>query len=807
MKIEEAIRSILDGEAILFAGSGFSHDAKRQDNPSESLCTAQALSHKLLAECGFAVEDYVDDLGQASEIYKSEKGSMALLNFMRREFTAGELTNEQRFLSILPWYRIYTTNYDNVIEKANLEKGRKLNMVVLSDRQSDIQDKRTMCICLNGSLSRLKDDSLLEELKLTNSSYLTDSFRSNPWVSFFQTDLKTAKAVFFIGYSMKYDLDIQRIVFENEELREKTFFILRETERKADIMLIKKFGEPLTIGMTGLVEQIKDVQKTYQLAKKISKPLLCFDRIEVGKKQPIIKDKEVFNMFIKGDVDPEKVYYSLSSPKNIQYCVCRTKLKQMMDSIKNGSRNIILHSSLGNGKTVFLISLGTLLSKNGYKVYFFRSYRSTLNREIEQICEETEPTVVIFDKYSDCIPYLETFKSFRKDQILITADRSSMNDIYYDEMVSLFGDFVTVDLNVLDDGEITQISELFRRYGLWRDKSGFRDDQKKNYLIHDCRRNMAKIILQLLRSQNIISRYKNLIDEIRNKKGYYDAMIYILISQVAEFDVDTDDLVNIFDASQLNSPSFRNNTSVKEFVDFNGNRIKDTSSLFAQVLLEEIFDSGVIVDVMISIFKRLNGHSSRYEVQRVLQKMMTFSNLQHILNKNDKKYKENLCYYYDSIHTLSSCAENPHFWLQYAILKLSEYDYETAQVYFDNAYAYAKKKNRDTFHIDNHYARFILENEVENGSQATCMNAFERAHNILMNPRDNYYYPFRVAIKYFPFYEKFYVNMNNNEKRAFLSACEEMLKKIEKYLNSAQTIEGRGDVIKAKELINKILLT
>ena len=700
MNIDEAIRSLLDGEAILFAGSGFSSGAKKQNDPNNCLCTAQALSHKLLAECGFAEEDFIDDLGQASEIYKSEKGTTALLDFMKREFTAGELTEEQKFLSILPWFRIYTTNYDNVIEKANLEKGKKLNMVVLSDRQSDILDKRTMCICLNGSLSRLKEDSLSEEIKLTNSSYLTDTFRSNPWVRFFQNDLRTAKAVFFIGYSMKYDLDIQRVVFGDKGLQQKTFFIMRENEKKTDVIYIKKFGEPITIGMTGFVTRILDVQKTYQVVKSTQRPLLCFNRVEIEKKQPLVKDKEVFDLFIKGNLDQDKVYYSLASPENIQYCIRRTKLDQTIELIKSGAKNIVFHSSLGNGKSVFLISLGTLLSQLGYKVYVFQSFRATLSKEIEQICEESGPTVVIFDKYSDCMQYLEIFKTFRNGQILIVADRSAMNDIYYDRLISMLGDFVSEDLNDLDNNEITQLSNLFTRYGLWGEKSNYREDQKQDYLVRVCHRSMAKTVLQLLRSPRIIDSYKSLINDIRSKNKYYDALIYILIAQVAEFNVDIDDLVNIFDATQLNSPSFRNNASVKEFVDFNGSHIRRTSSLFAQVLLEEIFDSGVIVDVMIAIYNRLNSQSSRYEVRQVLKRITTFSNLQHILNKKDKKYKENLCYYYDSIHTLSSCAENPEFWLQYAILKLSEYEYETAEIYFNTAYAFAKKRNWDTFHID-----------------------------------------------------------------------------------------------------------
>lgn len=665
MDIQEAIRNIIDGEAILFTGSGFSADAEKADG--DKLCTASTLAHKLLSECGFSEDEYVDDLGQASEIYEEEKGSLGLLSFVKNEFTATKLTPAQQFVATLPWFRIYTTNYDNVLEKAWQDSGKRLNTAVLSDRQTLYQDKHTLCVCLNGSVTRLNEEKLAEEIKLTNRSYLTDTFRSSPWLNFFQTDLKTAKAIFFVGYSMQYDLDIKRVVFENKELHEKTFFIMWEKEPKANVLLVKKFGEPYPIGLSAFMEQVKEVRKTYRAVVPMFQPLLCFDKVGISKVIPTITDREAFDLFLKGNMGSwDKIYYSLSSPSSVPFCIHRTKLDNVLNYVKGGERNIVVHSSLGNGKTMFMMSLATLLSRSGYNVYYFRRYRTTLARELEKICENTSPTVILFDRYSDCIPHLEVLKTFRTDQVLVVSDRSAMNDICYGKVNELFGEFASEDLNKLDDSEVSQFCELLTRYGLWGDKSSLRIDQKKEFVSHDCRSSMAKTILQLLHSPNIIDEYRRLIEEIKNKRGYYDALIYILISQVAGFSVDTDDLVNIFDATQLNSPSFRNNASVREFIDFDGNQIKETSSLFARVLLEEIFNTDVIVDVMIGIYKRLNEQRTRPEVKSVLRKMMTYSNLQHILNKNDRNYKANLLHYYDSIHTLSFCAENPHFWMQYA---------------------------------------------------------------------------------------------------------------------------------------------
>lgn len=39
----------------------------------------------------------------------------------------------------------------------------------------------------------------------------------------FRSDLQTAKSIIFIGYSMQYDLDLQRIVYLTPNLIDKTF--------------------------------------------------------------------------------------------------------------------------------------------------------------------------------------------------------------------------------------------------------------------------------------------------------------------------------------------------------------------------------------------------------------------------------------------------------------------------------------------------------------------------------------------------------------------------------------------------------
>ena len=185
-----------------------------------------------------------------------------------------------------------------------------------------------------------------------------------------------------------------------------------------------------------------------------------------------------------------------------------------------------------------------------------------------------------------------------------------------------------------------------------------------------------------------------------------------------------------------------------------------------------------------------------------------FTNIQQTINKDDANYKHNILRYYENIKPLSSCNKNPHFWLQYAIVKLSEYDYGQAQIYFDTAYSFAKKiENFDTYQIDNHYARFIIENEIKFGTKATCMQAFSYAHSILMDPKHKTevrYYPYRVAQNYYPFYERFYKELSHKEQEIFIQSCFEILKRLKSYLETTTTASDRTDVKKSEKNLLQI---
>lgn len=439
MEIREAIIHALDGDAILFIGSGFSLGAINEGN--KKIETATPLAHKLLTECDFEEKDFTNDLGIASRIYQSTKSEIDLIEFLRKEYTAIDVTPEQEIIAQINWQRIYTTNYDNVFELACEKNKKKIQSVTLSDRPNDFKNKSNLCIHINGDIKRLTQEKLNSEFKLTNVSYLTEDFNKSEWLTLFRSDLQTAKSIIFIGYSMQYDLDLQRIVYLTPKLIDKTFFIISEQASKTEQALIKTFGMPFPIGIKKLTEHINEIKKNHVHITKLPDSYLCFSKPKIKDFPSSILDIDEFNLLVRGEYNIDNLYYSTINPTDFVYSIHRSKHEEVIKLIKTGEHNILIHSDLGNGKSIFMTTLTAFLSKEGYNVLRFNKYYTTYNREIEQICQKEGQHILVFDDYMSYIDCLKELKIHRTNQILILSERSAMNDIYYNSLCDLFGDF------------------------------------------------------------------------------------------------------------------------------------------------------------------------------------------------------------------------------------------------------------------------------------------------------------------------------------------------------------------------------
>ncbi|MCP6612243.1 hypothetical protein NL511_28700, partial [Klebsiella pneumoniae] len=80
------------------------------------------------------------------------------------------------------------------------------------------------CLHLNGFVEKMALNKFNAEFKLTETSYLTRMFSNGKWKVVFNADLRECDYIFFIGYSL-YDIDIELLLLENSEIRDKIIFI------------------------------------------------------------------------------------------------------------------------------------------------------------------------------------------------------------------------------------------------------------------------------------------------------------------------------------------------------------------------------------------------------------------------------------------------------------------------------------------------------------------------------------------------------------------------------------------------------
>ncbi|MBQ7585868.1 MAG: SIR2 family protein [Desulfovibrionaceae bacterium] len=232
------------GKAILFAGADFSKDSF--NFKGKKLPLPKELSKEICKLGSFSPSE---DLIYTSERYlteNEEKGDKEkLIQLLRSNYEVEIPSESSKNILKAPWNKFYTTNYDDTLEKID----REIIPVDLSSSLDKVEIKDKRCVHINGFIKKLSLESLEKSFKLTESSYLSSKgFLESPWYTVFKRDLERCSALVFVGYSL-YDMDIKRILVNIENLKDNTYFIVKDKILEKEEFLFKKFGTIIKIGV------------------------------------------------------------------------------------------------------------------------------------------------------------------------------------------------------------------------------------------------------------------------------------------------------------------------------------------------------------------------------------------------------------------------------------------------------------------------------------------------------------------------------------------------------------------------------
>lgn len=790
MEYIDALQAVSSGKAIIFIGSGFSLGADSVSG--KDFPTGVELARILCVEAGAPA---TDDLKIASSRYLRVKRDDELISFLRKQFSVRNVNDSHREIAAAPWKGIYTTNYDNVLELAAAQRTKKLTPVSLSSHPRHYKNSEEIVCHINGFIDNLTEQTLLNEFKLTNVSYLTTQFRESSWSEVFIRHIQSAHAIFFVGYSL-YDLDIQEILYKEPAIKGKTFFIQRESMTEEDLKFsdLNDFGLICPIGVEGFAKDLFNASK--EAPKENSTLVLCdFEELScdfsLNKKA---RATDVFDLLLRGQVNKDLLLSQASNSGEIGYCIQRDNLGDMVESKISENKNYVVTGDIGNGKTTILLLLCGEYLKRGYRIFFLRDEAYDCYDEVEEILRQSDPVVLVFDTYARKMDLLAHANLKRRsDTIFMLAARTSLHrtyeeDLYFKSVRIDAAETCEINCNKLTSQELSRISEYFSYYGIWGEKTPMHEEKKIRYLQHKCQSEMHAVLLDLLASPDIQQRFSGYFKEINGSKQMALTAIAAFALNLLNITRPTPHMIAaITNDSSIFNAKFKANASIKLLFNSQDGAIIPKSSALAEFSLKNFPDHGVLVDSLVTICKatrkKADGSKLYWDLYR---DMASFSYVQRMLPDSGKR--DLLIRFYEGIKTISVERDNPLFWLQYAMAHLTVPDatnLEQAHQYLKTALAQGRAKpNFHTTDIETQYARYHLEFAANIAANAYDAYAnFVKAHDFLYKITKVEVYkvePFRPIRIYSEIYKKFSNTFNKNQKIGYVNACKDIFANIKK---------------------------
>jgi len=190
---QELSEQLSKSNAVLFIGMGLSIGA--------GLPGWGALIRPLAERVGYTE----DDLLKAAQFYENRNGRHALISYLRDQLdtTGIEPTENHDLLARLPINIVFTTNFDDLLERAYRKAGRSVNLVVGAAELPFWDESKVNLVKLHGTCDR--PDSFI----ITERDYNT-IYRSNALIVQQLNALLATKTFLFIGYSVS-DPDFNQI--------------------------------------------------------------------------------------------------------------------------------------------------------------------------------------------------------------------------------------------------------------------------------------------------------------------------------------------------------------------------------------------------------------------------------------------------------------------------------------------------------------------------------------------------------------------------------------------------------------------
>ncbi len=513
--------------SVLFLGSGFSRMAT--NIRGTNLPTGSELREQFAGLLGVAPNAY-DLPTLADAVHADER--VDLYDILYETFTVAQLATSQKTLLQLPWFRIYTTNYDDSIELFYHRTRRQIPSFSYH-QEKPRKIPFGAVVHLHGMIREITKDNVLGQLILNEEAYVRQHFETSLWYDEFIRDLKVCSACYFVGYSLK-DYHISSFLLQKPALSKKTFFITEKEHDRIATRSMLRYGRVVPIGM----EEFGKICGTLPAPVPNYSPhsLRFFAYLDPLKDKRALAPPtamEVLNLLRYGTFNYQRC---MSTLPRAEYVVPRQVVAEEAAEKLDAARCLLVHSRIGNGKTTFLYILSYRLLEAGYRCFWckahhpdLQSFHPHLQRDIQTLKSFDQP-VIIFDAYDMAVELADAVAESLPSAKFIVAVRTGVHSVRSHEILSkLPKPLERVSLNGIQHDDVRNFRVLLEHIGV----SG-RDQARLVRNRNDFRDVMLALFDNAAVKAGIVQALKPLLDDVEYKRVFIVSHLLKWVDQEAD---------------------------------------------------------------------------------------------------------------------------------------------------------------------------------------------------------------------------------------------------------------------------------
>jgi len=751
-------------DSILFVGSGFTRGAT--NIAGSSVPTGAELRAKMASLLNMEAGDF--DFRDIAEAL-NERSPATLYNLLYESFTVAQLKSHQEIITSLPWRRIYTTNYDDALEVGLKKAGRAVRSFSYLD-QKPRELWAGSVIHLHGDLRGLTEENALSRLVLGEKSYVEQQLKKSTWFSEFVRDLRFSAACFFVGYSLS-DHHISALLLQDPSVTKKTYFASGAELDPITRSRLGSYGNILPIASENFGRAISGIPAP----RPISDPhkLRSFVYLDPFKDKKTLLPPtadEVMRLMTFGTFNAQRC---LSALPDARYLIPRKydvgAVRKSLDAVDC----VLLHSNIGNGKTLFLYILAYFLSSDGYQCFLLKPRPEIREEEIE-VLRSFESPVIMIDSFIDGVALSKRILAALPGAKLVITMRTGIQDVRRHELQeALPSNRHEQDLNRLHDDDRRDFFDLLS-------SAGATVDDMEDTIVRA--RDVRDVVLTLYRNEGV---RKNINDALAMRLTDGDVKRVIIMSSLLKAlgqDDDAASFIRVSTGLDLYVQLRKLDEFASDMFSAGDDGVYVRSALFAEYLMAEQFEPGEVLNCAFDLIVTAVAHKSDRRYRSAMSALMQMTNLKKLLRQTPD-YLLEIVGLYERLRTVAQVNDEPLFWLQYAIAMIEMGDLASAEKFIETSYARARKLPEfKTFQIDTQALRLYLLLEAGSaGSVSRVALILDKGKLVreMLGNETHRSHALRVLRDFAPFLQRRIGDLTGEERRELAALLDSLVEAVE----------------------------